>query len=248
MTTLTEPQSRVPAEPPEWFADNFAQFESLSRGDARNLPLHWEDRQPFVDDRAPRHGFDRHYVYHTAWAARVLACTQPVRHVDISSSLYFCSIASAFVPVDYYEYRPVDLTLDNLRTSVADLHQLPFDDQSVQSISCMHVVEHVGLGRYGDQIDPAGDLAAMRELRRVLAPGGSLLFVVPVGRPRIVFNAHRIYSAAMVRAGFDGLKLTEFALIPDGRHKQGLVYHAGDELVQAQQYGCGCFWFQRSAA
>jgi len=47
----------------------------------------------------------------------------------------------------------------------------------------MNVVEHVGLGRYGEPLDPEGDIKAMRELRRVLAPGGSLLFVVPVGRP-----------------------------------------------------------------
>ena len=72
----------------------------------RPLPVRWDDRQPCLDDRTITCGFDRHYVYHTAWAARVPAATRPARHVDISSSLYFCSIVSAFLPVEYYEYRP----------------------------------------------------------------------------------------------------------------------------------------------
>jgi hypothetical protein len=58
----------------------------------------------------------------------------------------------------------------------------------------MHVIEHIGLGRYGEALDPDGDLKAIRELVRVLAAGGNLLVVVPVGRPRIQFNAHRIYD------------------------------------------------------
>ena len=138
--------------------------------------------------------FYRHYVYHTAWAARVLAVLKPALHVDVSSSLYFSAIASAFVPVDYYEYRPVKLTLDNFRSRTADLLALPFRDQSVPSISCMHAVEHVGLGRYGDPLDPEGDLKAMAELQRVVAPGGSLIFVVPVGSRGCVQRA-RIYGS-----------------------------------------------------
>ena len=39
----------------------------------------------------------------------------------------------------------------------------------------MHVVEHIGLGRYGDQVDPDGDLMAMKELERVTAKLGKLL-------------------------------------------------------------------------
>ena len=75
-----------------------------------------------------------------------------------------------------------------------DICALPFADGSIQSLSCMHVVEHVGLGRYGDPLDPMEIEWQCSELQRVLAPGGDLLFVVPVGKPRIMYNAHRIYS------------------------------------------------------
>ena len=111
----------------------------------------------------------------------------------------------------------------------------------------MHTIEHIGLGRYGDAIDPDGDLKAIGELNRVLAAGGSLLFVVPVGRPRVVFNAHRIYSYEQVLRYFPDLTLRECALIPDNPKDGGLVIGASAEIVARQEYGCGCFWFVKES-
>lgn len=245
MPAIAEKPLSIASERADAFRQEFQRFAISWGGSDRELPLRWEDRQPCMEDRTAGCGFDRHYIYHTAWAARVLARTRPARHVDISSSLYFSAIASAFVPVEYYEYRPVNLQLKNLTTGVADLLRLPLPDASVASLSCMHVIEHVGLGRYGDPIDADGDLKAIAELRRVLAPGGSLLFVVPVGRPRVVFNAHRIYSLSHVREAFADLALREFALIPDGRFNMGLVHDPDPAFVAEQNYGCGCFWFEK---
>ncbi len=199
------------------------------------------DFYPQVRDKTMMTGFDRHYVYHTAWAARKVAEIKPEFHTDISSSLYFASIVSAFVPVKFYDYRPADLQLSGLSSEQGDLLHLPFADKSVRSLSCMHTVEHVGLGRYGDPIDPDGDLKAIKELQRVLAPGGSLLFVVPIGKPKIEFNAHRIYSYDMIRGYFSDLELKEFSLIPE---KGGaMIVNATKEQADGEQYGCGCFWF-----
>jgi SAM-dependent methyltransferase len=203
--------------------------------------------RPMMDDATAKTGFDEHYVYHTAWAARILRDTKPAKHVDISSSLYFVSIASAILPIEHYDYRPPDLVIDNVKAAAADLLALPFADQSIPSLSCMHVVEHVGLGRYGDPIDPTGDARAMAELGRVVTPGGQLLFVTPVGRPRIEFNAHRIYGYQTILDRFPDFELVEFALIPDGRNGGGLLRHADPALVAEQKYGCGCFHFRRRA-
>lgn len=211
-----------------------------------NAPL-WRDRYPCLGDKVPVTNFDRHYIYHPAWAARILVQTSPELHIDISSSLHFVSLVSAFLPVKFYDYRPANLQLSNLACEKADLRALPFDDQTVHSLSCMHVVEHVGLGRYGDPLDPDGDIKAMRELQRVLAQGGSLLFVVPVGRPRIRFNAHRIYSFDQISRCFSGLQLKEFTLIPELAGSGPLIRDAGGYLVEQEDYGCGCFWFRRSA-
>jgi SAM-dependent methyltransferase len=224
---------------------DFAQFSRLAA--AANLqPPQWKERFPCLGEKTKPTFFDRHYVYHTSWAARILARTRPERHVDISSSLYFVGIVSAFLPVDHYDFRPPDLHLDNFTTGFADLLNLPFANASVLSLSCMHVVEHIGLGRYGDPLDAEGDIKAMRELTRVLGPGGQFLFVAPIGRPRVCFNAHRIYSYEQIRKRFESLELREFRLVPDDPTDGGLI-EATSEIVTAQSYGCGCFWFHKPA-
>ena len=225
---------------------DFYRFRKMSLPKPERLPLRWKDRLPCLKDRDDSLSFDRHYIYHTGWAARALAEIRPQRHIDISSTLFFCSVISAFVPVQYYEYRKIDLQLDDLTCGSADLLALPFPDDSVSSLSCMHVVEHIGLGRYGDRLDVDGDLKAMSELKRVLSPGGSLLFVVPVGRSRIMFNGHRIYAHEQILEHFDGLRLREFALIPDNPSNGGLIPGASVELVSQQSYGCGCYWFMKN--
>jgi len=103
-------------------------------------------------------------------------------------------------------------------------------------------VEHIGLGRYGDPIDPDGDIKAINELKRTVSNGGSLLFVVPVGKPKIEFNAHRIYSYEQILSYFTGFNLKEFSLITDNKD---FFENANPELVKDQKYGCGCFWFTK---
>ena len=109
----------------------------------------------------------------------------------------------------------------------------------------MHVIEHIGLGRYGDKLDYDGDLYAIRELKRVIKSGGNLLIAVPVGQPKIRFNAHRIYSYDQIISYFEELKLKEFTLIPDNANETGMIINAEKNLADAQDYGCGCFWFQK---
>ena len=227
------------------FVKSYWDFQRQHSTSVRALPLRWNDRYPCLSDRTATTGFDRHYVFHTAWAARALAESRPTRHIDISSSLYFVANCSAFVPISFYDYRPANLSLSGLSSEFADLQALPFADRSVESISCMHVVEHVGLGRYGDPLDPDGDRAAMRELQRVVQPGGTLLFVVPVGQPRICYNAHRIYGFQQICDAFKELKLHQFALIPDRPEDGDLIMDADPDLVAKQRYACGCFWWRR---
>ena len=206
------------------------------------------DFYPQVRDRTLKTGFDRHYIYHTSWAARKVKEINPTKHVDISSSLYFCGIVSAFIPFDFYDYRPADLRLNNLTSREGNLHNLPFESNSIESISCMHTIEHVGLGRYGDPIDPQGDLKAIQELKRVVAKGGNLIFVTPVGKPKIEFNAHRIYSYGQIISYFEGFELKEFSLIPEYAKDGELIINADPKLAENEDYACGCFWFVKKNA
>ena len=224
-----------------------SQYRSFARQNQAERPefsASWSDRWARLDDKTGHLPFDAHYVYHTAWAARVLAELRPTKHIDISSYTYFATVASAFVPVEFYDYRPANIKLSNLKCGAADLCQLTFADQSVESLSCMHTIEHIGLGRYGDPLDVNGDRRALAELQRVVAPGGSLLIVVPVGEPRIQFNAHRIYDPAMIEGGLPELKLHRWSLLPDDS-SNGLVENPTREFALQQRYACGCFWFKR---
>jgi SAM-dependent methyltransferase len=218
---------------------DYIRFKKLSKHNPRSIV-----RGRFiVSENTTFTSFDTHYVYHPAWAARILAETKPAAHVDISSTLHFSSMVSAFIPVRFYDYRPANLRLSDLHSEKADLMSLPFDSNSVESLSCMHTVEHIGLGRYGDPLDPDGDTKAMTELKRVVKPGGTLLFVVPVGKPKVMFNAHRIYGYEEIKKQFDGFTLKNFYLVPDNAIHKGPIDNATAEDVAKQSYGCGCFWF-----
>jgi hypothetical protein len=224
-----------------WFFKDWKNFKfETSKLQDHRFDLTSKEFYPVLHEKTVGTQFDRHYIYHPAWAARKLSQIRPEFHTDISSTLNFCTIVSAFVPIKFYDYRPAELHLSQLSSSHADLTALPFPDNSVQSLSCMHTVEHIGLGRYGDPIDPIGDLKAMSELQRVVGRGGNFLFVVPVGKPKVQFNAQRVYSFEQIMGAFSGLKLKEFSLIPDAGP---IIENASPDLVKKQANGCGCFWF-----
>jgi SAM-dependent methyltransferase len=140
-----------------------------------------------------------------------------------------------------------EIVLPGLTVGQADLCALDMKSNSLESVSCLHVLEHVGLGRYGDPLDPRGDRRAAEELTRVLAPGGLLLMVVPVGRSRVNFNAHRVYSLPQVLGLFPGLTLKSSSLIPDDP-RAGMIENPPEDLVARQAWGCGCFVFSKPAA
>ena len=222
------------------FIPEFLEFSKQNQKNNR-FPVKFSDCYPIFHESTASTGFDRHYVYHTSWAVRKLKEINPEKHIDISSSLFFVGSASAFFNIEFYDYRPADLILSNLHTGAADLTNLHFADNSIKSLSCMHVIEHIGLGRYGDELDSDGDLKAINELKRVVAIGGVLLFVVPVGKPRVHFNAHRIYSYEQIKSYFSGFRIEEFTLISDNPEDGGLIINPNDEILSRQYYGCGCF-------
>lgn len=229
------------------FAIDLIKFSKMYATTSKRHIFKILDIYPIIHEKTSTTSFDRHYIFHTAWAARVLRDIAPDEHIDISSSLFFNVISSAFVPIRFYDYRPVDLGLSGLATEKGDLINLPFSSNSIHSLSCMHVVEHVGLGRYGDSLDVDGDLKAINELKRVMAIHGNLLFVVPIGVAKIIYNAHRIYSYSQIIEYFQGFELIEFSLICDDEKITTIVYNASKNLADKQKYGCGCFWFRKNS-
>jgi hypothetical protein len=144
--------------------------------------------------------------------------------------------------VIFIDIRPLELDVHGYEGRTGTLLELPFEDSSIKSISSISVIEHVGLGRYGDPLDPDGMSKACAELVRVLAPGGSLLIGVPVGKMRICFNAHRIVPATKLIEMMKGLSLVSFSVVDDAGH-----YHesATPEQYDQAEFANGLFHFTK---
>lgn len=204
------------------------------------MPASWRDTFPRLDDRLPKTPFDPHYFYQGNWLARRLALAAPARHVDIGSSVLTIGVLSAHVPTVFVDYRPLAARQSGLIPVGGDIARLPFADASLPSVSCLHVIEHIGLGRYGDPLDAGGARRAATELQRVVAPGGKLYLSTPIGRERVCFNAHRVFSVATILTMFSQLRLIAFSYVDDaGRLHENVVA----DSVPALDYGCGFFEF-----
>lgn len=105
------------------------------------------------------------------------------------------------------------------------------------------MAEHIGLGRYGDKLNPYGTRKACKELQRILAPGGNLYFSVPVGKPRVCFNAHRINSPKKIVEYFRALKLVELSAIDD---QNNFVENIDIDTLENSSFTCGLFWFTKN--
>jgi SAM-dependent methyltransferase len=134
--------------------------------------------------------------------------------------------------VEYVDLRPVRSNVRALQYRQGSITDLPF-----ASVSALHVVEHIGLGRYGDPIDPAGWLKAIGELRRVLAPGGSLYFSVPIGTERLEFDGHRVFDRGTILGAFRPLRLRRFSYVDD----DGDLVEDADPAAVRGWYSCGLF-------
>src|SRR3989339_156587 len=121
-----------------FFAEYF-RYRRLCRRGNLSVPKP-ADLSYYPYDKTAKTSFDRHYLYHCAWAARVVRKLNPSEHVDISSSLMWGAIISAYVPFRFYDYRPAEIVLDNYQQDSVDLLSLPFPTSSIKSLSCMHVV------------------------------------------------------------------------------------------------------------
>jgi SAM-dependent methyltransferase len=206
--------------------------------------LRWSDSFLCLGDATATTPIDPHYFHQSAWLARRLAERRPVRHTDVGSSVQMLGVISGFVPITFVDIRPIEIALSNFECISATVTALPFGDSSIASLSCLHVIEHIGLGRYGDPLDPAGSRIAAKELVRVLAPGGRLFLSTPVGRERVCFNAHRVFSPDTIIEMCAPLSLESFSWIDD----RGMLRQEASPTDAAQaDYGCGLFEFSRKA-
>jgi len=140
------------------------------------------------------------------------------------------------------ELHGVDLSarrIAGMRLSRADVRAMPYPEDYFDLILCVSAIEHVGLDntRYGleDGSAAGGDVAALREMRRVLAPGGRILITVPFGR-REVQSWFRQYDLAEWRALIQGGGFVETELATYGHGDSGWQLVVDRGVLAARSY------------
>ncbi len=198
--------------------------------------------RPMLNEWTTETAFDSHYVYQGPWLFERLLQTKPTSHVDVASYIGYMGFISAVIPTTFIDIRPTRAKFKNFKEKVGSVLKLPYQNDSVESLSCLHVIEHVGLGRYGDPIDVSGLYKSTQELKRVLAHGGNLFVSLPVGKHKVTFNAHRVTDPEIVLKYFHGLKLVELSAIDD---KGNFIRNVKIDVLRNSSYACGLFWFRK---
>ncbi len=191
---------------------------------------------PCLTDNISFSGYFNRYIYQDGWAFRHLLDFKPEILVDVASSSYYVAFAAQLTRVISVDIRPLKAFMPSIETRKGDITDLPFEDESVIAISSLSVIEHIGLGRYGDKIDILGMEKAANELKRVLKTEGMLLVAFPVGLENVIhFNAHRIVTPEKAFEMFDGLHLIEerYAISNKILDKEGF-----ERLGRPYAYGC----------
>jgi SAM-dependent methyltransferase len=161
------------------------------------------------------------YFWQDLHVAQKIHQANPIKHVDIGSRLDgFVAHVASFREVEVFDIRPITPVIPRVTFKQADLMSpTRLLTNYCDSISCLHALEHFGLGRYGDPIDPEGYAAGFKNMAAILRSGGVFYLSVPIGIERVEFNAHRIFDPQkLVKvAASHGLELQEFASIQPGK-------------------------------
>lgn len=197
---------------------------------------------PIVNEATNLTPFDSHYYYQQIWAFKNIYKNKPEWHVDVASSYELSGYVSTITKSVFVDYRPIPARLDNLEIRRGNILNLDFKDNSIPSISCLHVVEHIGLGRYGDPLDPEGTAKALAELQRVVQKGGLLYLSTLIGKSRTCFNAHRIFSPEEIIERFDECELVSFSAVSD---TDVYIEKASTDEYKDCAYCCGMFVFKK---
>lgn len=208
---------------------------------------------PMLDNRKGQAGtVSGHYFHQDLHVARRIFENKPRRHIDVGSRIDgFVAHVAAFREIEIIDLLPLSNSVPNIRFTRLDMMDPVAQDMRhiCDSLSCLHALEHFGLGRYGDRIDPDGYIKGLAHMLELLEPNGTFYFSVPVGRQRIEFNAHRIFSVDHLIDLFEchGLDIRRFSYVGDDG-----VMHADIDMtaetwtrLNAANCACGIFELQK---
>lgn len=227
------------------FLKEYREFKKQAKGNFNDFTF--GRFYPCFEDRFQESGTAYgHYFHQDLLVAGKIFKNNPIRHVDIGSRMDgFVSHVASFREIEFFDIRELVTPAENIRFVQADLmdHNFSMTDHC-DSVSCLHALEHFGLGRYGDRIDYQGHLLGWNNIYKILKKRGKLYFSVPIGKQRIEFNAHRVFSIAYLLQMIQGLyQIDSFSYVNDAG---ALVKNAeiNEESIKNNfscHYGCGIF-------
>lgn len=235
------------------FARDWMKLRKQQRATMKRFPL--GKLYPCLEDRFAECGSHQgHYFHQDLLVARRIYANKSVRHVDVGSRIDgFVAHVASFRTLEVIDIRPLQGVIPNVTFLQADLmSELPQRLVGYcDSLSCLHALEHFGLGRYGDPVNYDGDLAAFRNLSAILKPRGKFYFSVPIGPQRIEFNAHRVFSISTLLELFAGrFTVDQFSFVDDRSdlHENVSLNENNVENNCGCQFGCGIFEMTKVAS
>lgn len=193
---------------------------------------------------------DEHYFLMDLYFSKIINAKRPSMHFDIGSRVdgFIAHLLSAGISVTLFDIRPFPIELEGLdyiQTDATTLKEI--DDNSLESISSLHAIEHFGLGRYGDNIDPYAWIKALKSIQMKVKPGGFFYLGLPVGnKPELYFNAHRVFTPQLIIDSLDSMKLRTFAYISNNKVYDVDNINIIDEITKnLGTYDCGLFCFEK---
>lgn len=189
-----------------------------------------------------------HYFHQDLLVAQKIFEKKPKNHLDIGSRIDgFVTHVASYRSLDVMDIRKINSNIKNVNFVQGDLTLIGKGEgfEKYPSISCLHTLEHIGLGRYGDRISPKAHLLAIKNLKKMLLKDGTLYISVPISkRERIEFNAHRIFKIKSILEFFSDLKLVSFSYVDDS----GNLHNENISKLDLKSdynlnFGCGIFEF-----
>ena len=210
---------------------------------------------PCLSDRNEEGGATKsEYFWQDLLVARWIHAARPERHVDVGSRVDgFVAHVASFREIEVFDVRAITSSVPGVVFRQADLmdpHALGADIGAgyCDSLSCLHAIEHFGLGRYGDPIDPRGYQRGIANLARLLRAGGTFYLSTPLGRERVEFNANWVFDPRTIIACAAAQQLTLVRLTAISATTAPRVLSPTDaelDALAAAPYTLGVFEFKK---
>lgn len=188
------------------------------------------------------------YFWQDLWAARLIYKNRPTMHYDIGSRVdgFISHLLSFGQNVTLIDVRPLEKRVDGMHFIHSDATNLDeIADESIESISALCSLEHFGLGRYGDPIDPEACFKAFEAICKKVKYDGRVYISVPIGRDHLEFNGCRIFYAQTIISAFRDLELREFSITYHGEIEYNADIHSWDNFLEPHGVCYGLFYFQK---